>query len=86
MKKFAKHLPHFLLLAGILFAGFAGLILFSHNSKFQGAVALATASAYVAWGIMHHYLHKDLHWEVFVEYVAVAALGLAILFSLILGQ
>lgn len=86
MRNIAKHLPHFLVLGGILFVGFAGIVIFSYNQKFQGAIALATASSYVAWGIMHHYLHKDLHWEVFVEYVAVAALGLTILFSLILGQ
>lgn len=74
------------MLGGILTAGLIGIVVFSYNHKFQAAIALATASSYVAWGIMHHYLHKDLHWEVFVEYVAVAALGLTILFSLILGQ
>lgn len=84
MRTLAKHLPHYLLLFGILFAGFAGLILFSYDKHFQTAIAGALAGSYVAWGIVHHYLHNDLHWEVVVEYIAMAVLGLAILFSLIL--
>jgi len=83
MKYFAKHLPHYLLLFGILFAGFAGLTLFSYDESFQTAIAIATAVAYVFWGIIHHSIHKDLHLETVVEYVVVASLGLIIIFSLI---
>lgn len=84
MKTFAKHLPHYLLLFGILFAGFAGLVLFSYDKSFQAVVALATAGAYVTWGVVHHYLHKDLHLEVFIEYLTISILGFVILYSLIL--
>lgn len=84
MKSFARHLPHYLVLIGILFVGFAGLIVFSYDKTFQTGVALAVALSYVSWGLVHHYLHKDLHWEVFVEYLAIAAVGLVVLFSLIL--
>lgn len=84
MRNFARHLPHYLLLFGILLAGFAGLILFSYDKKFQIFIAAATAVTYIVWGIIHHYLHRDLHLEVFIEYVVVSALGLVILFSLIL--
>jgi hypothetical protein len=84
MKSFVKHLPHFLSLFGILFAGFAGLILFSYDKNFQLSIAVAAASAYVAWGVVHHILHKDFHFEIFLEYLAVAILGLTIIFSLII--
>lgn len=84
MKSFTKHLPHFLSLIGILFAGFAGLILFSYDKAFQAAVAAATAASYVSWGLVHHYLHKDLHFEVFLEYLAIAILGFSIIFSLVI--
>ncbi len=84
MKNLARHLPHYLSLFGILIAGFAGLILFSYDKSFQVVVSIATAISYVVWGIVHHYLHKDLHLEVFAEYLAVSVLGLVILFSLIL--
>lgn len=84
MKSFVKHISHYLLLFGILFAGFSGLILFSYDKNFQVAVALATAGSYVAWGVVHHYFHKDLRWEIVVEYVAISSLGLTMLLSLIL--
>jgi len=84
MKEFTKHLPHYLSLFGILFAGFAGLILFSYDKNFQLSVAVAAAAAYVAWGVTHHVLHKDFHFEVFLEYLAVAILGLTIIFSLVI--
>lgn len=84
MKPFVKDLPHYLLLIGILFAGFTGLILFSYDKNFQAAVAIATASSYVVWGLIHHALHRDLHFEVFLEYLAIAVLGLTIIFSLII--
>jgi len=84
MKDFARDLPHYMLLFGILLAGFAGLILFSYDKNFQAAVAIATGVSYVAWGLIHHHIHRDLHFEVFMEYLAVAILGTVILFSLIL--
>lgn len=73
-----------MLLGGILLAGFAGLILFSYDINFQVAVAIATGVSYISWGLIHHHIHKDLHFEVIVEYAAVALLGLVVLFSLIL--
>lgn len=79
MNSFARHLPHYLSLFGILLAGFSGLILFSYDRNFQMAVAIATAAAYVAWGIIHHYIHKDLYWEVVAEYAAISILGLVII-------
>lgn len=84
MKTFTKHLSHYMALFGILLAGFAGLVLFSYDNNFQVAIALALSLSYVAWGVTHHYLHKDLHIETFIEYLVVAALGFVIIFSLLL--
>jgi hypothetical protein len=84
MKSFAKHLPHFITLFGILFAAFAGLILFSYEKRFQMAISVALACSYVSWGIVHHLLHKDFSLEVLFEYIAVAALGLVIIISLVI--
>jgi len=84
MTSWRHHIPHFLTLFGILLAGFAGLILFSYDKNFQEASALATAAGYVSWGVVHHYLHKDLHFEVFLEYLAVAILGLVIVFTMVI--
>lgn len=84
MKDITKHLSHYTALFVILIASFAGLILFSYDKNFQIAVLAALSTAYVAWGITHHYLHKDLHIETVIEYIVVALLGFVIVFSLII--
>jgi hypothetical protein len=84
MKSHTKHLSHYLTLIGVLFAGFFGLIMFSYDSYFQLSVAVATSASYIAWGVIHHILHKDFYFEVFLEYLAVAILGLTIVFTLVI--
>lgn len=84
MLDFTKHLSHYLALIGILFAGFTGLILFSYDKNFQLSIAVATAAGYVAWGTVHHILHKDFQFEILLEYLAVAVIGLTIIFTLVI--
>lgn len=84
MKTFIKDLSHYLVLFGILLAGFAGLILFSYDKTFQTAVASALVAAYATWGIAHHYLHEELRIETVIEYLVVAILGFVIIFSIII--
>lgn len=83
MKNFLKHLPHYLSLFGILLAGILAFLFFSYDKLFQVGVAVAVAISYVAWGIVHHTIHKDLYPSVVIEYLIVAALGLVVVFSLI---
>jgi len=83
MKNFIKNIPYYTPLVGILFAGALGFYLFSYDRIFQVAISIAIALSYVIWGIIHHSLEKDLQWEIVVEYLVVASLGLVILFSLI---
>ena len=83
MKEASKQMNHFLPLFGILAAGALGFFLFSFDRVFQAALTVATAVGYVSWGVIHHRIHKDLYPEVIIEYIAVAALGLVIIFSVI---
>lgn len=83
MKELSKQINHYLPLFGILFAGAFGFSLFSFDRIFQSAMAIATAVGYVSWGIIHHKIHKDLYPEVVFEYIAMAVLGLVIIFSVI---
>lgn len=83
IRKIAKDLPHYLSLIGILVFGLLLFSLFSYSKAYQIAVIIATASAYVVWGIVHHAIHGDLHSSVVVEYLAFAALGLTLAFFLI---
>lgn len=83
MKYIVRHLSHYLPLIGILAAGVLGFIWFSYDRAFQLAVAIASAVAYVFWGIVHHSMHRDLHLSVVIEYIAIAALGVVIVFTLL---
>jgi len=84
MKGISKHLPHYFVLFGLLLAGILAFVLFSYDRAFQMIVAVSIAVAYVIWGLVHHLIHKDLYFSVVLEYLAIAALGLVMVFSLIL--
>lgn len=84
MKRIFKDLPHYLALLGIFAAGLVAFIFFSYDSAFKMAIIIGVTISYVVWGIVHHLLRKDLYLEVVLEYIAVALLGLIIVFSLIL--
>ena len=84
MKRIAKHLPHYAPLLGIFALAVVAFLMSSYDRAFLIGVSIAVATSYVAWGVVHHSIHKDLHISVVVEYMAVAALGLVIVFSLLL--
>ena len=84
MKRIAKHLPHYMPLLGIFALAVVAFLMSSYDKAFLIGVSIAVATSYVAWGVVHHSIHKDLHLSVVVEYVAVAGLGLVIVFSLLL--
>lgn len=83
MKNFARHLPHYLSLIGILAVGTAGFVIFSYDKVFQMGILLAVAAGYLAWGIVHHAIHRDLNLSVVIEYFVIAILGFVVVFSLI---
>lgn len=83
MKRVTRHLQHYLPLMGVVFVGFFGFWFLRYDKSLQMAVSIATGSAYVAWGIIHHHIHRDLHISVVVEYLAIAILGLVIIFSML---
>jgi hypothetical protein len=83
MKDISKHFPHYLPLLGLFAFGVLAFVIASYDRVFQMGVAIALAVAYVAWGIVHHYIHRDLYLSVVIEYIVVACLGLVIVFSLV---
>ena len=83
VSKFSKHLPHYISLIAILVAGLLAFVWFSYDPVFQFGVAVAVAAGYVVWGIVHHYIHRDLYFSVAIEYIAVGILGVVIVASLL---
>lgn len=84
MKDITHHIQHYLPLIGVLFAGFMGFNLFSYDKLFQEAIIISVGVAYIAWGVVHHYIHGDFHLSIFLEYVAIATLGVVLIITLVL--
>lgn len=80
----AHHFPHYVALLGIFVCAIIGFSLFPWDRVFQLSVVIATSASYVAWGIVHHFLHDDLYFEVVVEYVSIALLGTVIGITLLI--
>lgn len=83
MRRFTHHLRHYIPLIGILGAGIIGFVIFSYDRAYQMALTIAVAGGYVAWGIIHHHIHQDLHTSVIIEYFAIGILGIVILSSVL---
>jgi hypothetical protein len=77
-------LKHYLALGTILSLGFGLFWYFRYLREVQVVITLLMAGAYVLWGVIHHSIKKDLHWQVVVEYVAVAAVASVPIISLLL--
>jgi len=78
-----EHFVHYLVLLFILAFGSIAFFYFQRFPQAQIVSLFLTASFYVLWGIVHHYLEGDLHPRVVLEYAAVALLGFLILWSII---
>lgn len=78
-----RHMPHWASLIGIIVAAFLGFLFFAYDQVFQSAIMVSAGVAFVIWGIVHHWLHEDLHPKVVLEYIATALVGTIILLSLI---
>lgn len=82
-KKHLKSVPHYLPLLGIFGASVLAFLVFSYDKQFQVGIAVSVAVAHMSWGIVHHYMHGDLSPEIVLEYLAVSALGLAVILTVI---
>lgn len=55
------------------------------NKQLEMMVLVGIASAYVLWGVIHHYVMHDLTYKIVIEYIAMASLGLVLALFLIKG-
>ena len=76
---------HFLVLLSILIGGIATFLYVDPHSSLRLIVGIVTTVAYVAWGLIHHALEKDLHQRVVVEYMLIGAIALVLLFTMLKG-
>ena len=83
MKEKTHRLQHYLPLLGILTSSLVGFLIFSYDKNFQAAVVIAGSLGYASWGLIHHFIHKDLYFSVVLEYFTIAFLGIVIVLSLL---
>lgn len=63
------HLFHLCTLAFILVGGSLAFFNVQGYPNLQLLIGIVTAIAYIAWGIMHHAIQKDLHQKIVIEYI-----------------
>lgn len=85
MKNRYKHTGHYISLILILSLGILGLSLAYPDRKMQTEIVILTALAYVAWGVFHHRVNHSLRSKIVIEYVLIAALGIAALIFFLTG-
>lgn len=85
MKKtnFKKQFSHYIPLFAVFVYVAVGFSMFSYEKWMLFGLAISAALFYVAWGIAHHSVHRDLSIEVVFEYIGVALLGVLMLSSVI---
>lgn len=85
MNKKNKHTGHYVSLILILILGLIGLQVAAFDKKLQAEIIILTALMYVLWGIIHHKLNHSLSSKIVIEYILIAALGLAALMFFLMG-
>ena len=82
MKSLKDHLSYYISLALLMFLGGFLVVVSSPYVQLQIIFIVITAVFYIAWGIIHHMVHHDLHAKIVVEYVLIGGLVVAIAFFL----
>lgn len=83
IKHVISKIPYYMPLLGIIFFTMIAFFGFSFDHMFQKAVIVSSGISYVIWGIVYHYIHRDLSGVIVLEYVAIAALGVASVLSIL---
>lgn len=83
IKDFKDHFWHYLVLVLIISIG--GLVfILDTNKVIKFQIGTLVAIAYVFWGIIHHFLEKNLNFKIMVEYLLIGALSVALLGGVLL--
>lgn len=78
-----SHFSHYLILILILSVG--GLVfLLDSNKTIKFQVGTLIAIAYIFWGIIYHFLEKNLNLKIVIEYLLIGALSVALLGGVLL--
>lgn len=59
---------------------------FSFSKNLQFFLVVFLAFFYALWGVLHHFLHHNLKVRIFIEYIVIACLGVAVVFFILQGM
>ncbi len=85
MTKLNDHLLYYVFLIASLVIGTMLILAFSPNKILQMSSVVGLSFVYVLIGIIHHLINHDLVAKIVIEYVLVAALGIAAAFFIFKG-
>ena len=66
----------YLLLTGVLVAGFAAYQKYKWDPVTQFWAVMAGVCAYLGWGLVYHHLRRDMALRVYLEYLLIASIVL----------
>jgi len=82
-EKMKKHFWYYFTFVCLEISGVGAIFLLATDKYLQMVVFFLMVFFYIAWSIFHHYLHHNLTFKIFLEYVLVGALGEAVIFFLL---
>lgn len=83
MQTLQDHIIYYISLVLLILLGGILVVVSSPYVKLQMLFVVLTAIFYIAWGIIHHWLHHDLYAKIVIEYVVIGGLGIAVVFFLL---
>jgi hypothetical protein len=72
---FRRHIGHTLILVMVLIFGFTLFFAFSHEPEIRILLLFLVSASYALWGLVHHYVRRDLTWPLAIEYISVSFLA-----------
>jgi hypothetical protein len=81
MRKF--HIFHYFVLLVIFTLGLGAFYYVSPDTSLQFIIGIVMAISYVAWGLIHHTLQKDLHQKIVVEYILIGLIAVILLATIL---
>lgn len=80
-----NHAAYYFLLSAVLLGGLSLILAVAPDRQSQMMIVVGLGFLYVLVGVIHHLINHDLVAKIVIEYVLIAALGIAAAFFIFKG-
>ncbi len=80
----SHHIFHYLILLILISGGLTAFLSSRNYPLIQLLVGIVTSLSYVVWGIVHHFVDRDLSLKIVIEYLAVALFAIIVLWNVLI--